>query len=97
MAVSRGDAQRDIPNYLLFWVMHCPEPRRIRGSEANSVLPVKTESTNQSDERLVSLGFVEEVLGLLALTDDGLMRMAMGKRAVSRGMGFVGVDHECKE
>ena len=43
------------------------------------VLPVKMESTNQSEERLVLLGFAEEVLGLLALTDDGMMRIAMGK------------------
>lgn len=35
--------------------------------------------TNQSERRLVLLGFAEEVLGLLALTDDGVMRIAMGK------------------
>jgi hypothetical protein len=43
------------------------------------VLPVKMEATNQSEKRLVLLGFAEEVLGLLALTDDGMMRVAMGK------------------
>jgi hypothetical protein len=43
------------------------------------VLPVKMEATNQSEKRLVLLGFAEEVLGLLALTDDGMMRIAMGK------------------
>jgi hypothetical protein len=43
------------------------------------VLPVKMQATNQSEKRLVLLGFAEEVLGLLALTDDGLIRIAMGK------------------
>jgi hypothetical protein len=43
------------------------------------VLPVKMEATNQSEKRLVLLGFAEEALGLLALTDDGMMRIAMGK------------------
>jgi hypothetical protein len=43
------------------------------------VLPVKMEATNQSEKRLVLLGFAEEDLGLLALTDDGMMRIAMGK------------------
>jgi hypothetical protein len=43
------------------------------------VLPVKIEAANQSEKRLVLLGFAEEVLGLLALTDDGMMRIAMGK------------------
>jgi hypothetical protein len=43
------------------------------------VLPVKMQATNQSEKRLVLLGFAEEVLGLLALTDDGMMRIAMGK------------------
>ena len=43
------------------------------------VVPVKMEATNQSEKRLVLLGFAEEVLGLLALTDDGMMRIGMGK------------------
>jgi len=43
------------------------------------VLPVKMEATNKSKKRLVLLGFAEEALGLLALTDDGMMRIAMGK------------------
>ena len=43
------------------------------------VLAVKAEAENQSEKRLVLLGFAEEVLGLLALTDDGMMRIAMGK------------------
>jgi hypothetical protein len=43
------------------------------------VLPVKMQATNQSEKRLVLLGFAEEVLGLLALTEDGMMRIAMGK------------------
>ena len=43
------------------------------------VLPVKVQAANRSEKRLVLLGFAEEVLGLLALTDDGIMRIAMGK------------------
>ena len=43
------------------------------------VLPVKMEAANQGQNRLVLLGFAEEVHGLLALTDDGMMRLAMGK------------------
>jgi hypothetical protein len=43
------------------------------------VLPVRIEAANQNQNRLVLLGFVEEVRGLLALTDDGMMRLAMGK------------------
>jgi len=43
------------------------------------VLPVKMEAANQNQNRLVLLGFAEEVHGLLALTDDGMMRLAMGK------------------
>jgi hypothetical protein len=43
------------------------------------VVPVKMQAANQSERRLVLLGFAEEVLGLLALTDDGMMRIAMGK------------------
>jgi hypothetical protein len=43
------------------------------------VLPVKMEAANQCENRLVLLGFAEEVRGLLALTDDGMMRLAMGK------------------
>jgi hypothetical protein len=43
------------------------------------VLPVKMEASNRSQNRLVLLGFAEEVRGLLALTDDGMMRLAMGK------------------
>jgi hypothetical protein len=43
------------------------------------IVPVKMTAANQSEKRLVLLGFVEEVLGLLALTDDGMMRIAMGK------------------
>jgi len=37
------------------------------------------QAANQSERRLVLLGFAEEVLGRLALTDDGMMRIAMGK------------------
>jgi hypothetical protein len=43
------------------------------------VLPVKMEARNKSEKRLVLLGFAEEALGPLALTDDGMMRIAMGK------------------
>ncbi len=43
------------------------------------VRPVRMEATNKSEKRLVLLGFAEEALGLLALTDDGMMRIAMGK------------------
>ena len=43
------------------------------------VVPVKMQVANQSERRLVLLGFAEEVLGLLALTDDGMIRIAMGK------------------
>lgn len=43
------------------------------------VVPVKMQVANPSERRLVLLGFAEEVLGLLALTDDGMMRIAMGK------------------
>ncbi len=43
------------------------------------VRPVRMEATNNSEKRLVLLGFAEEALGLLALTDDGMMRIAMGK------------------
>ena len=43
------------------------------------VVPVRMQATNQSERRLVLLGFAEEVLGFLALTDDGAMRIAMGK------------------
>jgi len=43
------------------------------------VLPVKMVATDQSEKRLVLLGFAEEALGLLALPDDGMMRIAMGK------------------
>ena len=43
------------------------------------LLPVKMQAANQSEKRLVLLGFAEEVLGCLALTDDGMMRIAMGK------------------
>ncbi len=41
--------------------------------------PVKMEATDQSEKRLILLGFAEEILGHLALTDDGMMRIAMGK------------------
>jgi len=43
------------------------------------VVPVKMQAANQSEKRLVLLGFVEEVLGLLAMTEDGIMRIAMGR------------------
>ena len=43
------------------------------------VVPVKMEATDQSEKRLILLGFAEEILGHLALTDDGMMRIAMGK------------------
>ena len=43
------------------------------------VLPVKMQATNQNEKRLVLLGFAEEVFGLLAVTGDGMMRIAMGK------------------
>jgi len=43
------------------------------------VLPVKMKAINQSEKRLVLLGFAEEALGLLAVTEDGMMRIAMGK------------------
>ena len=43
------------------------------------VLPVKMQAANQSEKRLVLLGFAEEVLGLLALTEDGMMPIAMGR------------------
>jgi len=34
------------------------------------VLPVKMAATNKSEKRLVLLGFAEEALELLALTDE---------------------------
>jgi len=37
------------------------------------------EATDQSEKRLILLGFAEEILGHLALTDDGVMQIAMGK------------------
>jgi len=43
------------------------------------MVSVKMQVANQSERRLVLLGFAEEVLGRLALTDDGMMRIAMGK------------------
>jgi hypothetical protein len=43
------------------------------------MVPVKMQVANQSERRLVLLGFAEEVLGRLALTDDGMMRIAMGQ------------------
>jgi hypothetical protein len=43
------------------------------------MVPVKMPAANQSERRLVLLGFAEDVLGRLALTDDGIMRIAMGK------------------
>ena len=43
------------------------------------LLPVKMEATDQSEKRLILLGFAEEILGHLALTDDGVMQIAMGK------------------
>jgi hypothetical protein len=43
------------------------------------MVPVRMQVANQSERRLVMLGFAEEVLGRLALTDDGMMRIAMGK------------------
>jgi hypothetical protein len=47
--------------------------------EQIGVVPVKMEAANRSEKRLVLLGFAEEVLGCLVLTDDGMMRIAMGK------------------
>ena len=43
------------------------------------VLPVKVQAANRSEKRLVLLGFAEEVLGLLVLTEDGMMRISMGR------------------
>jgi len=43
------------------------------------MVPVRMQVANQSERRLVMLGFAEEVLGRLALTEDGMMRIAMGK------------------
>lgn len=43
------------------------------------ILPVKMKAANHNEKRSVLLGFAEEDLGLLALTDDGVMRIAMGK------------------
>jgi hypothetical protein len=43
------------------------------------VLPVKMQAINRSERRLVLLGFAEEAFGCLAVTDDGMMRIAMGK------------------
>jgi hypothetical protein len=43
------------------------------------ILPVKMNATNHNEKRLVLPGFAKEALGLLALTDDGVMRIAMGK------------------
>jgi hypothetical protein len=43
------------------------------------ILPVKMKATNHCEKRLVLLGFAEESLGLLALTDDGVLRIAMGR------------------
>ncbi len=43
------------------------------------ILPVKMKTANHNEKRLVLLGFAEEDVGLLALTDDGVMRIAMGK------------------
>jgi len=63
-------------------VKFMPDPLSHREFEALKkvgVLPVKMKAMNRSERRLVLLGFAEEVLGLLALTDDGVMRIAMGK------------------
>jgi hypothetical protein len=43
------------------------------------ILPVKMNATNHNEKRLVLLGFAEESFGLLALTDDGAIRIAMGR------------------
>jgi hypothetical protein len=40
------------------------------------VVPVKMAAANHSERRPVLLGFAEEALGLLALTGDGMMRIA---------------------
>jgi hypothetical protein len=47
--------------------------------EQIGVLPVKMEAANRREKRLVLLGFAEEVSACLSLTDDGMMRIAMGK------------------
>jgi hypothetical protein len=43
------------------------------------IVPVTMKATNHNEKRLVLLGFAEETLGFLALTDDGVMRIAMGQ------------------
>jgi hypothetical protein len=43
------------------------------------ILPLTMKATNHNEKRLVLLGFAEEALGFLALTDDGVMRIAMGR------------------
>jgi hypothetical protein len=63
-------------------VRFMPDPLSRREFEALKqigVLPVKTAAANQIEKRLVLLGFAEEVRGFLALTEDGKMRIAMGK------------------
>jgi hypothetical protein len=63
-------------------VRFMPDPLSRKEYEALKqigVVPVKMAAANRSERRLVLLGFAEEVLGLLALTDDGMMRIAMGK------------------
>jgi len=42
------------------------------------ILEVKMKETNQSERRLILMGFAEEVFGRLALTDEGIMRIALG-------------------
>ena len=63
-------------------VKFMPDPLSRKEFEALKrlgVLPAKIQARNRSEKRLVLLGFAEEVFGLLAVTGDGMMRIAMGK------------------
>jgi hypothetical protein len=63
-------------------VKFMPDPLSRKEFEALKrigVLPAKIQARNRSEKRLVLLGFAEEALGLLILTEDGMMRIAMGR------------------
>jgi hypothetical protein len=63
-------------------VKFMPDPLSRREFEALKrigVLPAQIQARNRSEKRLILLGFAEEVLGILVLTEDGMMRIAMGR------------------
>jgi hypothetical protein len=63
-------------------VKFMPDPlsrREFQALKRIGVLPAQIQARNRSEKRLVLLGFAEEVLGILVLTEDGMMRIAMGR------------------